>query len=198
MRNNRSGYETLPFEGTVELRATDDDDDKKPKVIAGYAARFNVLSVDLGGFKERIAPGAFSTAIGDDVRALFNHNQDYVIGRTKSRTLELSEDDKGLLYEVKLPDTSFARDLATQIERGDIDGSSFGFRTIEDNFDEVDGEIVRTLIKVELFDVSPVTFPAYPQADVAVRSFRNWQESQNTDQAKRDYEARNRLVRLAS
>jgi len=140
-------------------------------LIRGHAAVFDLPSEDLGGFRERIAPGAFAKTIQSaDVRALFNHNPDYVLGRNKAGTLRMSEDSKGLAIEIDPPDTQFARDLAVSMRRGDINQMSFGFRTLSDKWAKVDGEWLRTLLEVELFDVSPVTYPAYPQTDVAARS----------------------------
>lgn len=137
--------------------------------IVGYAAVFNSLSVELWGFRERIAPGAFTASLGDDVRALWNHETAIVLGRTKSKTLRLAEDATGLLIEID-PPASAASYLET-IERGDVDQMSFGFRTLEETWDE-DGEgvLIRTVLKVKLYEVSPVTFPAYPATSVGVRA----------------------------
>ena len=144
--------------------------------LVGYSAVFNELSPDLGGFREKIAPGAFSDAIeSDDIRALFNHDANIVLGRNKSGTLRLSEDDKGLRMEIDLPDTQAARDLAVSVGRGDISGQSFAFKVLPggQNVDKQDdGTVIRTITKAQLFDVGPVTYPAYPQTDVAVRSMR--------------------------
>lgn len=148
------------------------------RTLVGYAALFNELSEDFGGFRERVAPGAFARSLGGDVRALINHDPNMILGRTISRSLQLSEDQRGLRVTINPPDTQFARDLLTSIERGDISQMSFGFRTINDHWEEIEGEVVRTLIDVELFDVSPVTFPAYPQTDIAVRALQTWQEAQ--------------------
>lgn len=140
-------------------------------VIAGHAAVFDQLSQDLGDFREKIAPGAFSRTLSSaDVRALFNHDPNYVLGRNKSGTLRLSEDNTGLAIEIDMPDTQFSRDLQISMGRGDISQMSFGFRTVSDKWEKRDGGWIRTLSEVELFDVSPVTYPAYPQTDVAVRS----------------------------
>ncbi len=160
--------ETRHYGGSIQLRAAAD---AAVRTIAGHAAVFDQLSEDLGGWRERIAPGAFARAIQrDDVRALWNHNPLYVLGRTAARTLRLSEDDHGLAVEVDPPSgVSWVADLLRSIERGDISQMSFGFRTILDEW-SLDGPLpVRTLREVELFDVSPVTYPAYPQTDVAVR-----------------------------
>lgn len=139
--------------------------------IAGHAAVFDQLSEDLGGFRERIAPGAFAaTLASDDIRALFNHDANLILGRNKAGTLRLKEDLTGLAIEIDPPDNQFARDLVVSMKRGDISQMSFGFYTIVDAWAKVAGEWVRTLLEVELFDVSPVTYPAYPQTDVAVRA----------------------------
>lgn len=161
-----------------EFRAAKEEG--KPTKLVGYAARFNSLSEDLGGFREKIAPGAFKKTIKSaDVRALWNHNADYVLGRTKSKTLTLQEDEEGLMMEVEPPDTQWARDLMVSIERGDVTQMSFGFRTISDKWEHTEGEPdLRTLEEVELFDVSPVTYPAYPETNVAVRSRQEWLKSQ--------------------
>lgn len=154
----------------AELRVMTEAD--KPKKISGHAARFNSMSENLGGFRERIAPGAFAASLLDaDVRALWNHDANIVLGRNKSGTLRLIEDDIGLHFEVDMPDTQLVRDMVIgPIERGDVNQCSFGFYTIEDRWENIDGEMIRTLLKCELLDVSPVTYPAYPETDVAVRS----------------------------
>lgn len=142
--------------------------------IAGHAAKFDVLSEDLGGFRERIAPGAFAKSIGSsDIRALFNHDANIVLGRNKAGTLRLSEDSAGLAYEVDAPDTQLVRDMVlSPIARGDVNQCSFGFYTENDKWTKVDGEWIRTLLECELLDVSPVTYPAYPQTEVAVRALQ--------------------------
>jgi HK97 family phage prohead protease len=157
----------------IEKRA-----DNKPAIV-GHAAVFDKLSVPLWGFREKIAKGAFSASLkrGDDVRALFNHDSNIVLGRTKNGTLTVKEDDAGLAIEITPPDTAAARDVISLIERGDVDQMSFGFRTVKDLWEELKpaGDKIRTLIEVDLFDVSPVTFPAYPETDVAVRGFKAFQ-----------------------
>ena len=151
--------------------------DGKPQ-MGGYAAVFNSLSQDLGGFKERIAPGAFTTSLKNspDVRALFNHDENIVLGRTKSGTLRLSEDETGLAFEADLPDTAMARDLAVSIERGDVDQCSFGFYCMADDWTMIDSTPVRSVTTAELFDVSAVTYPAYTQTSVTMRSL--WRDGQ--------------------
>lgn len=143
--------------------------------IEGHAAVFNTLSENLGGFREIIAPGAFSDVIRtDDVRALFNHDPNMILGRNKAKpeaTLLIEEDATGLRMVIDPPETSYARDLVASMKRGDVSQSSFQFTTLDDKWETRDGFMVRTVLKVKrLWDVSPVTFPAYPEADSGVRS----------------------------
>lgn len=145
------------------------------KMIRGHAAVFNKDSEEMFGFTERIAPGAFTRTLkeGADVRALFNHDPNVVLGRSKAGTLRMSEDKEGLAVEIDPPDTQAARDLLVSIERGDISQMSFGFRTIRDSWHTEEKRMIRTLEEVELFDVSPVTFPAYPDTDVSARDLES-------------------------
>lgn len=153
----------------------------KPAMISGHAAVFN-SATDLGWFREQIRPGAFADSIkADDVRALFNHDPNIVLGRNTAGTLRLGEDDKGLAIEIDPPDTQQARDLIVSMERGDVTQMSFGFFTEKEEWDESDRTSpLRTLIKVRLFDVSPVTYPAYPDTDVSVRSLDDWRKAHGT------------------
>lgn len=144
-----------------------------PKIV-GYAARFNEVAQIGTWFREKIAPGAFAGVVNDgDVRALFNHDPNKVLGRSGSGTLRMFEDETGLRYEITPPDTQEARDLMTIIERGDVNGSSFSF-DIDDGDDEWDDDQtppMRTIKRVaRLYDVGPVTFPAYPTTSAGVRS----------------------------
>ncbi len=154
-------------------------DGKKEQRIVGYAAVFESLSEEMGfmgySFREKIAKGAFSkTILEDDVRALFNHNPDFVLGRNKAGTLVLSEDDHGLYFEISPPDTQWGRDLTVSIKRGDVTQNSFGFSVNEKDETWDKKEKTRTLNKVKLYDISPVTYPAYPQTEVFVRSKGNF------------------------
>ncbi len=153
--------------GHCEVRASKDGG----KHIVGYAAVFNRLSQNLGGFVERVAPGAFAKTIQEaDIRGLFNHDVSLVLGRNTIATLDLEEDKLGLRYEITPPDTQSARDLVALIERGDISGSSFSFRTIDDEWGVTEQDFpVRTLKEVKLFDVGPVTFPAYLDTEAGLR-----------------------------
>ena len=139
--------------------------------IEGYAAVFEELSVPLwGGFREKIQHGAFAKTIREgDIRAVWNHSTLYVLGRSKNGTLELREDDVGLNIRIHPPDSQWARDCMVSIERGDVDQMSFSFDSIRDRWETVDGVNIRTLEEVKLWEVSPVTFPAYPQTSVSLR-----------------------------
>jgi uncharacterized protein len=174
VKDMKSKIERRNFPAT-EIRAMTDD--KGLRHIIGYAAVFNSLSEDLGGFREKIMPGCFARACKEgDVRALKNHNSDYVIARTKSGTLMLSEDAHGLKMDAMPPDAQWVKDMMASIDRGDIDQMSFGFRTLTDEWNIVDGENIRTLLDVELFDVSPVAFPAYPDTEVGLRSLEEYRK----------------------
>lgn len=167
--------ERRTFKGTVEVRA-----EGEQSVAVGYAARFDALSQNLGGFVERIDPKAFNQTVTQaDVRALFNHDANYVLGRSSAGTLRMDVDDDGLRYEIDLPATATGRDLAVLLKRGDISGSSFGFRVLDDEWGETEeGYPLRTLKSVALRDVGPVTFPAYTAAESALRSLA---EARNLD-----------------
>ena len=149
------------------------------KTITGHAAVFNRRSLPLWGFVEQIAPGAFADVLTQDVRALWNHDSNVVLGRTSSGTLRMHEDDQGLAVAIDLPNTTAARDLAVSIGRRDVDQMSFGFVVGEngDEWTEERGEAVRTIKRVDrLLDVSPVTFPAYESTDAALRSLERFRD----------------------
>jgi HK97 family phage prohead protease len=163
-----------------EIRDESDGPDG-PRIV-GHAAVFHRLSEPIWGmFVEQVAPGTFARAIRErqDVRALVDHDPKYLLGRTKSGTLTLSEDDVGLLAEIRPPDTQAARDVMTSIKRGDIDQMSFSFAARKDLWEAEagpDGMDLRTLLDVDLYDVSAVTYPAYPDTDLAVRCHQAWKQ----------------------
>jgi len=158
-------------------------------VLTGFAVRYNTLSVDLGGFRETILPGAFDKVLSrqrgkQDVVALFNHDPNFVLGRTSSGTLELSSDDRGLKYSVVPPDTQTGRDVMHLVRRRDLRGSSFAFLVDEAkgaNWTSDDQGAVRQIREVNLLaDVSVVLTPAYPASSVtiAMRSYAAWLATQ--------------------
>lgn len=156
--------------------------------LVGHAAVFNT-ETDIGGwYREKIKPGAFAESIKkDDVRALFNHDPNFVLGRNKANTLRMEEDSTGLLVSIDMPDNQFARDLAVTISRGDVTQMSFGFETEVEEIERGEETPLRTLVKVRLWDVSPVTFPAYPTTDVGLRSVEAWQKSQQRAVQRKKY-----------
>lgn len=154
--------------------------DDEPVRISGYAAVFNSKTTISDWFTEEIEPGAFSRSIAEnDIRGLFNHNWDKVLGRTKSGTLKLSEDEHGLKFEIELPNTSTARDLAESMERGDIDQCSFGFYPSEETWNYDVEPAHRVLNEVELFEISVVSIPAYDDTEASI--IRSKEISQNVE-----------------
>lgn len=162
--------------GALTRQATGEDEESR--TLVGHAAVFDVWTEIFPGFEERVAPEAFDNALreGQDVRALFNHNPDFPLARTTNDTLRLSTDNVGLLAEIDLADTSKARDVGESVRRGDVSQMSFGFRTVKDEWENVDGGRVmrRTLTQVDLIDVSPVTFAAYGSTDIAARAVEEY------------------------
>lgn len=140
--------------------------------IVGEASVFNQYSEEMFGFREVVRPGAFDEVLKDDVRGLFNHDHNIVLGRTKAGTLRLTVSSSGLNYEIDPPDTQQARDLMVSIERGDIDQSSFSFHVAEEDWQrDEQGRIIRFINKFKkLYDVGPVTFGAYTTTQASMRN----------------------------
>jgi HK97 family phage prohead protease len=195
----------------VEIR-----EDGGPRQIRGVAAVF-YDGTPTTEYKlwantyERIMPGAFDRAVeeGDDVRALFNHDSNFLLGRTKAKTLELSVEPDGLHYSVSPGASSVHRDVEEMILRGDLDGSSFGFQIEDERWLQEEEDEIREINSVRLFDVSPVTFPAYDATSVGFRAFGDVSEAKaSRDRAKRetlgrirerrqlDAESRDRILRI--
>lgn len=169
---------------SLQVRSKSAEGEPFKRTVGGYVTKFNTMSENLGWFREvreTIAPGAFKQSIKeDDIRAFWNHNSDIILGRSTNDTLTLREDDVGLQFDLDLPDTQAGRDAFTSIERGDVTGMSFGFFVREEKTDYGEKEndpITRTLLDIQLFEVSPVIFPAYPDSEAEARderSFRHW------------------------
>ena len=188
----------------VESRSEDDGSERE--WVIGYAAKFGVLSLDLGDFVERLDPGAFGIVSERrgrkkplETRALWNHDPNYPLARYPG-TLRMTVDEVGLRYEFPVPDTSYGRDIASNIRAGIVKGSSFSFTVPSggDSWAVEDGRSVRTIQKIDtLLDVGPVTFPAYPDADVKVaqRSFDQYRQQQEIEVAKRSL-ARSRAAEI--
>ncbi len=146
-------------------------------VLTGYAAVFNQRSEVMYDFVEIVKPGAFKRSLdaGDDVRALAHHASSGIIGRRSAKTLRIVEDAKGLAVEIDMPDTTVGRDLVTLVRRGDVSGMSFGFETVLDewSYERLEGQrelYIRTLVDVNLFEISAVVWPAYTGTSVEARS----------------------------
>jgi len=162
---------------STEVRAAGDG-----RTISGYALVFD-QETDMGYYRERIDRSALASANMDDVRALFNHNSDYILARTASNTLKLEVDQAGLRYEFEAPNTTTGNDVLEMVRRGDLSGSSFAFFVRGDKWDEMDRETpLRTITDIsEMLDVGPVTYPAYSQTSVSARSVESMQNEQHKD-----------------
>ncbi len=185
-----------------EVRAEQQSD--QPTRIIGYGSVFNSRSEPLWGFREIIKPGAFDDVLTNDVRGLFNHDPNFILGRSAAGTLSLSVDERGLQYNILAPDTQTIRDLViAPMVRGDISQSSFAFQLARDGddwYEDDEGIVIREISKFSrLYDVSPVTYPAYQDADSGVRSMKAWQEARNSGALKNAINqrmARERLLTL--
>lgn len=160
--------------GMCEVRAIEGEIRAAGGEISGYGAVFNQAAEILPGFREVIRPGAFTRAIeeGADVRALWNHDSNFVLGRRSSGTLAIQEDEHGLKYVVQPPEAQWARDLQVSIGRRDVSGSSFAFVVVTERWtqDAGAGWVLRELLDLDLIDVSPVTYPAYAGTSVGLRA----------------------------
>lgn len=168
---------------TVNLRTAADGE---ARTLEGYAVVFGSISEDLGGFREVIEPGAFSEALAEtpDVRALFNHDPNLVLGRTINGTLILAEDARGLHISVTLPPTTYAQDIAALVERNDVNQMSFAFRTRKggETWTTEEGQRLRRLRSLSLYDVSVVTYPAYQATTVSARTLEMAHQTESTSQ----------------
>lgn len=166
-QENNQGREVRAIEGTISAAGG---------LIEGYAAVFNQVTELMPGLREVVRPGAFRRSLeaGDDVRALWNHDANYVLGRRASGTLTVEEDHRGLGYTINPPDAQWARDAQESIHRGDVSQSSFAFHVVVERWtqDLEAGYTLRELLDVDLIDVSPVTYPAYEGTSVNMRAAR--------------------------
>lgn len=166
---------------SIELR---DATAESPGTLEGYAAKYDSETEIGGWFREVIRPGAFTRALaeGQDVRALWGHDNRIVLGRRSAGTLEVNEDATGLKFRVVLPDTQAGRDAATSIKRGDVDGMSFGFRAVRERWTEEEGKPeLRELLDLDLVEISPVAFPAYPDTSVAKRCLETFRAERSAE-----------------
>lgn len=161
----------FPFEMRME---TAEDGNAK---VTGAGAVYNKRSLDLGGFVEIIREGAFTRSLeeGREIKSYFNHDPNQVLGTTESDPpLNIEDGKRGLNYEVEIPDTSYGRDLRENLKRKNVKGSSFQFKTIEDNwYKDDEGVTVRELVEATLFEVGPVSDPAYLVANSELRTLQD-------------------------
>ena len=173
----------------LEVRAAAEGEDSR--TIGGYAVKYNtpVLIVDRWGdiYLEEIAAGCFDESlnsckeVGKEIKALWNHDTSRPLGSTKTDTLRFNTaDTTGLAYDIDLPNNTWGNDVKESVQRGDVDGSSFGFICQEDRWSKVvhEGEEIykRSVVKAVLLEVSPSTFPAYDSSEISCRSFEKVKE----------------------
>ncbi|CAH1190319.1 hypothetical protein PAECIP111893_00273 [Paenibacillus plantiphilus] len=162
----------------IQVRSTGSEEGSSKRTIGGYVVRFNQRShLIWGEFYERVAKGAFIRSLSENtIKALWNHRSDFVLGSTKNQTLRLHEDNTGLAFEIDLPNNSWGNDAYESIQRGDVDGVSFGFNVRQDAWAYLKDEDVyeRTLLEINLHEVSPTPFPAYPDSEVNQRSIEQF------------------------
>lgn len=173
----------------VEVREADGK-----RTLVGYAAIWNSDTTIGDYFIERIAPGAFSKALRGDILALYDHDMGRVLGRTKSKTLRLAEDNRGLKVEIDVPDTSDGNDLWTLVGRGDVSGMSFAFRATKQEWDDTGDLPKRTVIEAELYEVTATANPAYPDTSLAARSLEKAREDAGKTKKLADAAAARRRV----
>jgi hypothetical protein len=188
---------------TAEIRTADDG----AEYIEGYVVQFGKLSERLWGFYEEVRKGAFTRTLTEQkerIKALWNHNSDLVIGSMRSGSLELYEDEKGLRFRLKPNKSRAGQDAIEMVRAGDVDGVSFGFDVKKQEWDESNpNKVVRTLVDVDLWEISPTPFPAYPDSEVAARSseggfnaYEEYRNQKDDDVSKRWMEAQEDELRL--
>lgn len=167
--------EKRSFTEGLELRFAQGEGEQR--TAAGYAVLFNKEADIYGMWTEVIAPGAFDKSLQErDVMALHSHDAARIVGRKNAGTLTLRSDTKGLAFENPLPDTSDGRDLAVQIDRGDISGMSFGFRASKQEWDDTVDPPKRTITEAELYEITYTALPAYDDTEVGLRSLEHVQK----------------------
>lgn len=182
--------ETRALTSPLEARAADG-----VKRVGGLAISYGG-DADIGGsFRELFAPGAFTKALEADVMALFGHDRNRILGRTSAGTLRLTEDQRGVHFEIDLPDTSDGRDLAVSVERGDIRGTSFGFIAQRETWDDTTEPPTRTIHEAMLREISPTSDPAYGDTTIAMRSLDAAREADR--KAKADHNRQRAEARIA-
>ena len=171
----------------TKFKITRDEQTPDERVVEGYFALYESETELWEGSYEIITKGAFDNTLNKDVRALWNHNTQYVLGRSKNGSLQLKADDKGLFGTIKLPNTQYANDLYELVSRGDIDQASFGFNIIDEDLEELASGGYRWRInEIDLHEISVVTFPAYEKTTDQARAQQVEQLEQRKLQEKKD------------
>lgn len=159
--------------------------DTNEKIVVGYVVKFNERSqLIYNEFYEKVSKGAFAKSIEQNtIKALWDHNTNLVLGSTRAGTLKIEEDDIGLKFEIILPNTETGRNAFESIQRGDVDGVSFGFYVRNDNWEYLKDEDIyeRTLLDIDLYEISPTPFPAYETSEVAKRTIKNLKKDNNKE-----------------
>lgn len=157
------------FKTNFEVTRAEQNPDEM--IIEGYFALYENETELWEGSYEIITKGAFDQTLNNDIRALWNHNTQYVLGRNRSGSLEVKADEKGLFAAIKLPKTQYAQDLYELVQRGDVDQCSFGFNILDEDLEELASGGYRWRInEIDLHEISVVTFPAYENTSVQARS----------------------------
>ncbi len=181
---NKTEIRELVTEG-IQLR----EGETESRTLIGYAVKWGKKSHRIAGrFVEQFERGAFAdTLTNGEQRALWSHDNSKVLGRTKNNTLRLSEDEIGLRFELDLPNNTLGNDALESVQRGDVDGVSFGFKALQQKWENrsADG-LIRNVTKADLFEISLIGVPAYPDSEVSLRGYNPFNEYQkNTDKRKR-------------
>lgn len=183
----------------IDIENIEVRESEKGNKITGYALKWNKLSEEMQGFREKFDKGAFSESISkNNVLAFWNHNRDVILGSTRAKTLSLTEDQKGLKFDIEMPDTTAANDLRKLIKRGDVKGVSFGFMSNVEEWDTDTEPYTRTIKKAELFEISPTHSPAYPQTWVSARNKDENNENPLEIYLKNEAEKNNKITNRAN
>ena len=171
----------------TQFNITRAEESEEERLIEGYFALYEQETELFDGIFEIITKGAFDNTLNNDVRALWNHNTQFVLGRSKNGSLQLKTDEKGLFGIIKLPKTQYAEDLHELVKRGDIDQCSFGFNILAEDLEELASGGYRWRInEIDLHEISVVTFPAYENTTVQARAKEVEQLEQRKLQAKKE------------
>ena len=205
-RRNYVAYQGI----SLEVRAAAEGEESR--AIGGYAVKYNtpVVITDRWGDKylEEIAAGCFEKSLsrckenGSEIKALWNHDTSRPLGSTKTDTLRFNMGDTtGLNYDIDLPNNTWGNDVRESVKRGDVDGSSFGFICLEDKWSKVqhEGEEMykRSVVKAELLEVSPCTFPAYDSSQINCRSFERMKADTKEEKRLEELRKEARLLEIA-